>query len=81
MALLSSDFACPLMAGHCINETRRRVPPPPYRAEEGKTFFICWITLPADLKNRDLQKQNKTKQNKTKKKKRLRDKLEKDFQI
>ena len=22
----------------------------------GETFFICWITLPADLKNRDLKK-------------------------
>ena len=23
---------------------------------QGETFFICWITLPADLKNQDLKK-------------------------
>ena len=24
----------------------------------GETFFICWITLPTDLKNWDLEKKN-----------------------
>ena len=28
---------------------------------EGETFFICWILLPADLKNWDFQKKKKKK--------------------